>query len=158
MRASTLVDAEDDARTTAENFLDVIAEMICQKRRASDDLLNDYLGGDSYHHENHTDKSYSLQEAAAVLDDLGEYEETDSGLWEGLDAKATISAMAAYTYANAVMAMWQRLIEEINNDDELSDLCDQYDANECDENGPTEYGPKIAATIRERIVEIIKNF
>ena len=49
-----------------------------------------------------------MQEACEVLTQLDEYEETDSGLWEGLDMKEALSACAAYTYANAVYAEWRK--------------------------------------------------
>lgn len=106
-----------DARDTALNFLDNIARAILDDGKASDDLLNDYPNGDSYHHETHTDKYYNPSEAVEVMECLDEYEETDSGLWDGLnDWRQELSARAAYTYANAVYIFWQKLIEDINDD------------------------------------------
>jgi len=103
-----------DAKDTAENFLDEILLHILDKGKASDDLFNDYSGGDSYHHESHVDKYYDLNEAADVLDELRDDEETDSGLWEGKDPREAISIQAAFTYGNAVYSRWRKLIEEIN--------------------------------------------
>jgi hypothetical protein len=116
--------AESDAKSTVSNFRDEIVEMLLDDGKASDDLLNDYPGGDSYHHETHTDKWYNLQEAAAVLDQLDNFEETDSGLWQGQDMKTALATCAAYTYANAVYSEWHDLIGTINDraEDILSDF------------------------------------
>jgi hypothetical protein len=118
-------DARSDAKETVAYFKDEIVGMLLEKGEASDDLFNDYPNGDSYHHENHTDKSYDLQEAAELLDELRDNEETDSGLWQGLEPREAVCAQAAYTYGNAVYAEWRELIEKIN--DEASDLMDDYD-------------------------------
>lgn len=107
-------DAEDDARHTVDEFEDEIVEQLVRDGEASDDLGNDYSGGDRYHHETHVDKEYSLMEAAEVLDQLSEHEETDSGLWEGLPPRDAVSAQAAYTYGNAVYEEWRELIRTIN--------------------------------------------
>ncbi len=77
-------------------------------------------GKSSYHHENHTDRAYNLSDAADILDRLSEFEETDSGLWEGQEPRDAISAQAAYTYANAVYSEWRDLIEQL--EEELEDL------------------------------------
>jgi hypothetical protein len=112
-------DAENDARDTAENFLDVIIEQLLADGKASNDLNNDYPDGDAWHHEQHVDKSYTLTEAAELLDELSDYEETDWGLWQGQDPREAISTQAAYTYGNAVYSLWHDLIEEINSDDDV---------------------------------------
>jgi hypothetical protein len=108
--------AKSDAFDCAEHFLDELCQMWRDDRKLSTDLNNDYPDGDSYHHENHTDASYSLTEASAILEELDDYEETDDGLWEGLNPREAISAQAAYTYGNAVSAMWQELIEELQEE------------------------------------------
>jgi hypothetical protein len=112
-------DAKEDARSTAENFLDEIIEQLLADGKASNDLNNDYHNGDAWHHEQHVDKSYTLTEAAELLDELSEYEETDWGLWQGQEPREAISTQAAYTYGNAVYALWHDLIEEINSDDDV---------------------------------------
>lgn len=112
---SYLDDAKESAVDTVNNFEDEILERLVNDDDASDDLLNDYPNGDSYHHENHTDKYYSPTEAIALLEELDEYEETDRGLWEGVeDWRKIIGTIAAYTYSNAVHAQFRALIEEIN--------------------------------------------
>lgn len=97
-------------------FQKEIGEMLVDDGKASTDLFNDYGTGDAYHHETHVDKAYNLLEAANLLDQLDEYEETDSGLWRDLSPRDAIGAQAAYTYGNAVASMWQEHIEAINNE------------------------------------------
>lgn len=122
-------EAEEDAKDTVENFIDEIVEMLVDKGEASDDLLNDYPNGDSYHHEHHTDKDYDLRESADLLDQLSDYEEDDEGLWQGLEPRRAIAAQAAYTYGNAVYSDWRDLIEKINDDaaDVLSEFSEKRD-------------------------------
>lgn len=110
-------DAYSDALDTIDNFIDEIVEMLGDKGEASDDLMNDYPNGDSYHHEYHTDRSYTLIEAAHLLSQLRDNEETDSGLWEGArDPENAIEIKAAYTYGNEVMDRWNNLIEDLNKE------------------------------------------
>lgn len=122
---SYLDQARSDASDTASNFEDEIIESFMESGKASDDLLNDY--SDNYHHENHIDKDYDLLEAAELLEELDEYEQTDSGLWEGLKPKDAIICQAAYTYGNAVIALFRDLIEAINNDCNLENLYEQHE-------------------------------
>lgn len=121
---SYLEKAINDARDTVSNFEDEILEQLLDGE-VSDDLLNDYDGGDAWHHENHIDHAYNLQEACAIITELSEYEESDSGLWDGLPMKEAVGACAAYTYGNAVYDQWRELIGEIN--DEGADIINDYD-------------------------------
>ncbi len=120
-------EAASDAHDMAENFAEEMVTMWGDTRTISTDLNNDYHSGHRYHHETHTDRSYSLTEAAAVLDQLSRYEEDDSGLWEGLSPREAISAQAAYTYAAAVYAEWQTIVEDLQS--ELEDLAEAVEAN-----------------------------
>lgn len=116
---SYLEQAKDDAKEMANYFIDEIAEQFIEDGKVSDDI------DDSYHHETHIDKSYDLQESAEILDDLSNYEEEDEGLWEGQKPKEAIATQAAYTYGNAVIDCYQKLIENINDDTELCNLYDE---------------------------------
>ena len=69
-------------------------------------------------------------DAATLIDQLDEFEETDSGLWQGQSFKDAIGTCAAFTYGNAVMSEWHDLIERIN--EKASDIIDDYD-NQIDE-------------------------
>jgi hypothetical protein len=131
-----LREVADDAADTVRNFADEILEQLLDKGEASDDLLNDYPNGDAWHHESHVDKWYSMIDAATLIDQLDEFEETDSGLWEGQSFREAIGTCAAYTYGNAVYNEWRELIEKINSEasgiisdfDETAEECDDTDA------------------------------
>lgn len=103
-----------DAWDCAENFADEMVSQWLEDGAVSDDLNNDYDGGDAYHHENHVDREYSLREAGELLEDLAEWEETDNGLWDGLEPRRAIDAQAAYTYGNCVYGLWQQIVGELN--------------------------------------------
>lgn len=109
--------ARADAWDTFVHFFDDMLPVLRDPEGddISDNLLNDYEGGDEFHHANHVDIDWSLTEAAEILDQLSEYEESDRGLWEGLEPKKAVAAQAAYTYGNAVMDMWRTLIEAAND-------------------------------------------
>jgi len=125
MSENYLQDAANDAAETVRNFADEILEQLLDKDEASDDLYNDYSNGDSWHHESHVDRSYNLTDAAELIDQLSDYEETDSGLWEGQQPKEAIGTCAAFTYGNAVYDQWRDLIEKIN--EEAADIISDYD-------------------------------
>lgn len=127
-----IADVLEDAKNMALEFVDEIVEKLCDDGEASDDLLNDYGSGDSYHHESHTDKDYDLLEAAELLDQLSDFEETDSGLWEGCEPRKAITCQAAYTFGNAVMSKWQTLVQELNENEAIGGLKDAYEATELD--------------------------
>ena len=155
-------DAQSDAFEMVKNFRDEIVERLCDDNRASEDFNNDYPNGDCYHHENHIDKEYDLEEAGKLLRELSDHEETDSGLWEGLEPQQAISAQAAYTYGNAVASEWSDLIEEINrkwsDDAEYAlakieagweSLCDDLDL-------PKDFQPMIdVAALKNKIAEFV---
>jgi hypothetical protein len=70
--------------------------------------------------------NYNLKEAAELLDQLDEHEETDEGLWDGQSPREAISTQAAYTYRNACTHEFKRVIGIINDyfngvDDDLPD-------------------------------------
>lgn len=110
-------EALSDAIETIDHFEDDVIEQLQENGEVSTDLYNDFPNGDSYHHESHTDKSYSLLEAAHLLSALSNHREDDSGLWEGVEEpERAIEIQAAYTYGNAVMGEFQDLVKELNSD------------------------------------------
>jgi hypothetical protein len=114
--------ALEAAADTVREYLKQVCEQLVDYGKASDDLLNDYPNGDAYHHESHVDEAYNLQEAAQLLDELGEYEETDSGLWDRQTPRDAISTQAAFTYGNAVYSMFCELIRQINDDEDIKEV------------------------------------
>ena len=119
-------ESASDAKCTVKEFRDRMAEMLTDDGKASDDLHNDYLYGDAWHHESHVDKEYDLTEAAQLLRELSDQKETDSGLWDGLEPEKAISAQAAFTYGNAVLSEWRDLIEAIN--DRWDEVSGEFDS------------------------------
>lgn len=112
-------DARDDAKEfLSDNFLEEIVEQLIESGEASDDINNDYPNGDGLFHESIVDEWYSPSEAVEILEEYDDHEETDSGLWEGLnDWKRILGTIAAFTYGNAVMSEINDLFEEINRID-----------------------------------------
>lgn len=105
--------AKSDAAETVLQFIDPIVEWLADGYEPPFNLF-EYDDGDRWHHETHTGRDYSLLEAAQLLDELRDHEETDSGLWDGeRNAKVVIRTMAAYTYGNAVLSHFETLIERI---------------------------------------------
>lgn len=110
--------AEEDAKMlVTDYFINEIIEQLMENGEASDDYNNDYRNGDGIFHEVIIDRDYSSNEAIELLNDLREYEETDSGLWEGESWDSALRTIAAFTYGNAVYDEWTKLIEEINGVD-----------------------------------------
>jgi hypothetical protein len=95
-----------------------------------------------------------LLEAADLLAELGQYEEDDSGLWEGLSPREAVSAQAAYTYGNAVYSLWQERIEEINSDDEIQEILGEYNMIEDPNKDQT---AETRASLDARIISILGN-
>jgi len=150
--------ARSDAKDTVLEFIDDILESLVDNGEASDDLYNDYSNGDSYHHESHVDRDYDLLESAQILDELRDYEETDSGLWEGLEPRRAIAAQAAYTYGNAVYSMWSDLIKEINEDGTIQEIyssIQEIDDSDEDDEDADEKKSALAEKMRARIKELI---
>jgi hypothetical protein len=105
-------DAMGDAREfIADNIYDIITII-----KAGDEIGDhtDLPGGNETR-STYSDNSFSLQESADILDELGDYEETDSGLWEGCTPIDAVCMQAAYTYSNAVCSCIDHLLTEISN-------------------------------------------
>ncbi len=106
-----------DAIEMIDYFEDDVLKQFEESGEISADLFNDYPNSDEYHHSSHTDKSYRLLEAAHLLTEFVDYEENDSGLWEGVeDPERALEVKAAYTYGNAVLGQFQDLVKELNSD------------------------------------------
>ncbi len=120
---------KDAENLIKEYFIDEIVQAIVNGDEVSSDMYNDYANGDGIFHDIITDRYYHRSDAIDLIDELYEYEEEDSGIWEGLDWERVIQAKATYTYGNAVMSEWDDIITEINaidfdgkNEDEIRQL------------------------------------
>ena len=63
-----------------------------------------------------------------MLCQLRDYEETDSGLWEGQDPEKAIATKAAFTFGAAVAGNFRELIEHINAEyEKILDVADEFE-------------------------------
>lgn len=117
-------EAEEDARNMAREYLDQIVDQLLNDgecARYCDESV--YQGIYDYCFEsNFRDQEVSLLEAAQILDEFSEYEEDDSGMWEGLPPREAVCVQAVMTYENAVQGFFAEIIKEVNGDDEVADL------------------------------------
>lgn len=113
--------AKSDARYMAGEFLTEMVGNLLDGEvggggHTSEDYA-DYDDGTTYMHERVTDnRRYSLTESVALLDELEQYEETDSGLWEREKPRVAVGLQATYTYGNAVSALFRQIVKVINED------------------------------------------
>lgn len=113
MATTPTEDATSDAKDAVEYFIDEIIEELIGDGEAKNDLGH---YSDSYLDEN-LNQSYSLLEAAQILDALPDYEETDSGLWEGQDdPQEAVKVQAIFTYRNAVSSYFEDEMGTVNDD------------------------------------------
>lgn len=95
-----MVDYDDEVLKDSVGFLIDHEEMIVKAlAKGADFDYNEIDDLDSAWHENIVDRGYTSEDAAFVLANCKE-EETDSGLWEGKDAKDALQCQAAYSYGN----------------------------------------------------------
>lgn len=121
--------AIDDAMSSVEDHIKEIAEYILDFSSVPTDAEGDLDGFEQYHHENHLG-DYGLLEAAEVLTELSEHEETDSGFWEGKSPKEALSTMAAYTYSAAVLHQTNAILKDLKDFQEIEDLIEEMDESE----------------------------
>jgi len=106
---------ERDAKEILSNYIEEIAEMLIDNGEASTDLYNDYPSMDERVSES-DDYNRNPTDAIEVIEDLSEFEEEDSGLWEGSTSYSDIlSTIAHYTYTNALYHEIESMIENTND-------------------------------------------
>lgn len=135
------LDALNDAIDMAQEFAQQIADALIE---TGDVYPLDLDGLDEFHHESHVDKAYSLLEAATILDQVEN--ETDWGLWQGLEPREAISAQAAYSYGNAVLERFDEIVAGLQTDDRVRKILDAED----DEN--------LTLPLRDVILSILPEF
>ncbi len=92
-----------------------------------------------------------LSEAAEILDELSDYEETDSGLWSGLPPREAVCAQAGWTCRNAAQCLAEELLKRINKDEEIKTLLKDGREDELDDD-------RLAGLVRARVEEIIEEW
>lgn len=134
-------EVESDAQMVISDHADEIAKIIV----AGEDLDDNSQDFDFSQvvHESVTDRGYTLEDAAFVIDNCVN-EESDSGLWDGAgDLREQISVMAAYSYSNDVQAEVSELFDEIKTEYEFRESDKNWEGTEDDE----EAKEKLAAEI-----------
>jgi hypothetical protein len=111
-----MVNYQEDVEKEAKDFLaqheDEFKEAI---KEGKDFDYNDIDGLDEWVHEELTDRSYSVTDAAFVIDNSDNVE-TDRGLWEGQDMQEALQTQAAYTFSNDVFLRAREIFDEIKSD------------------------------------------
>jgi len=114
-KPSTMYYVKADAQDIISNYIEEIAKMLIDDGEASTDLCNDYNDMDSRISES-DDYWRNPEEAIETIDELSEFEEEDSGLWDGSSNYGDIlNTIAHYTYTNALYAEIESMIESIND-------------------------------------------
>lgn len=104
------MDYNQDVTEDAFNFLSEIEEDIKNAIVSGEEEVEEIVCDESGYgeirdafHEQVTDRAYSIEDAAYVIANCEE-EETDTGMWEGLEMHEAMQRCAAFSYANDVWA------------------------------------------------------
>lgn len=114
---------QDDVKERALYFVKENEGMVREGIKDGNDSIDDHRDFYDYLHEQVTDRSYTIKDAAVILSECTN-EETDKGLWEGQSPSDAIVTMAAYSFANDVRSDIGDFYTEIKEkfDEKLSDL------------------------------------
>lgn len=118
-----LSEIEEDIKNAIVNGEEDISEITCDETGRGE--IRDYF------HEEVTDRAYSIEDAAYVIANC-ENEETDRGMWEGLEMDRAMQACAAYSYSNDVWAEVESQYEGLLGEFEPSYLVVDKDGNRHD--------------------------
>ncbi len=171
--------ADDNAKELIIELIDEIVEQFMEDGEIGEDIRNDFNHGDSLFHETIVGRYYSAEEAIKLLSSLHEYEETDSGLWEGQEWEQMLSSKAAWTYGNAVYDMATDLLTEIRDSIDMeeidieianetlnevnNDIISPYEFDDddeliewCKENHEDKFNDKLKTRLEKEIREIVE--
>lgn len=106
-------EARKEAKDFAIEYLSDIVNGIMENEGETEKVhANDY---DEYASERFGSESYSLLEAAGLLEDLSDYESEDNYRWEGLQIREAINVAAQQTYLDAFFGLFNDLMNDINS-------------------------------------------
>src|SRR4030042_3569260 len=127
------MDYQKDIEQEAKSFLSEHEEEFKQAIKENKEFdRNEIDDLDEWFHEEITDRAYTLKDAAYIISNC-ENEETDSGIWEGQDAKATLSSIAAYSFSNDVWLKCEEIYKEIKENFDTEKLEEKEEENEANE-------------------------
>lgn len=120
-----MVNYDDEVRKEAIDFIEEFMDDVVEALKNGDDYLLDGNLDDTFF-EIITDRSYTLSDAAFVIENSNNVEE-DSGLWEGKDPQDAIETQAAFTYSNDVHAKVEEIYEDLKStyDDNYGEVYDE---------------------------------
>jgi hypothetical protein len=104
-------DVENDARSFIADHEDMIVDALVNN---GDFDYNDMDNLDQEWHDDIIDRSYTLMDAAAILEEC-QNQETDYGLWERQEPSQAVIIQATYSYANDVWEKCSALYTELQN-------------------------------------------
>lgn len=127
-KPSTMYYVKEDAQDIISDYIEEIAKMLIDDGKASTYLYNEYSDMDSRISES-DDYWRSPEEAIETIEELSEFEEEDSGLWDGYtNYRDILNIIAHYTYTNAIYHEIKSMIESINDtidSDTITEIEDQ---------------------------------
>jgi phage-related protein len=135
--------AREAAREIADDILAALAE-----KGEVDEYSTDHDAADEFIFSGAADQNYSLLEAAQILEDLADWEETDSGLWQGLPPRDAVTAQAAWTLRAASCDFFGKIMAAVNEDARGGILADMIGEDD----------PACEYARRGRLEEIIDSF
>lgn len=105
--------AKHDARVIArvDLFNEIVAEILSTKGPTDKVHIGDYPSGQIHSPEA---PNLSPWKACDLLEELGEFEDTDTGQWEGEEVREALKICAGLTYREAVNSYFTVIIDQIN--------------------------------------------
>jgi hypothetical protein len=143
--------AKDKAREFIGELTEEIIENLVAKGSTPEHYAN-YRGGDTFYCESVT-LDVVPTEAVAVMEELYQHEETDSGLWEGLGILEALNACAVATFKNAVVRATNGFLTEINENFDYW-FCEQYSGYiDWDDRGAVEAARAVLQPLMEQYIK-----
>jgi hypothetical protein len=101
-----------EVRKEAVDFIGDCFDDVLSAFENDEDRLFDESGVDDAFWESVIDRSYSLSDAAFVIENSNNVE-SDSGLWDGKDPAEALETQAAFTYGNDVRNEVEEIYEDL---------------------------------------------
>jgi hypothetical protein len=149
-------EAQENARYILKDFIDEIADDAFEDGEIASDP-SDVDGLDRRMSEERGNQSYGLADAAQVLQELSDYEETDEGLWEGQAPEEAICTKACYTFDNAVRNMIDEQFSDWRSNDEITEVLEDYALLDQDneDGSPNPAYPSTVEALKGRLKELL---
>jgi hypothetical protein len=120
-----MVRYDSEVHKEAVDFIEEFMDDVVEALKNDENYLLDGDLNDTFF-EMITDRSYTLSDAAFVIDNSNNVE-TDSGLWEGKDPQDAVEIQAAFTYSNDVHSEVEEIYEDLKStyDDNYGEVYDE---------------------------------